>query len=55
MILKKMIDLSLTKKKLLQNNRSDSSINFMIFFFVFFFQVIVNVIEAIGFESSGFW
>lgn len=34
--------------------RSDSSINFMMFFFVFFIQIIVNVIETVGFKDSGF-
>jgi secretory carrier-associated membrane protein len=34
--------------------RTDSSINFMLFFFIFFFQIIVNVIESIGFKESGF-
>ncbi|CAF0712782.1 unnamed protein product [Brachionus calyciflorus] len=34
--------------------RTDSSMNFMIFFFIFFCQIIVNIIEAVGFVDSGF-
>lgn len=34
--------------------RSDSSVNFMLFFFVFFCQIAINIVEAIGFQDSGF-
>ncbi|XP_076042691.1 secretory carrier membrane protein isoform X3 [Oratosquilla oratoria] len=33
--------------------RSDSSFNFMVFFFVFFFQMVISIIDAIGFPSMG--
>ncbi|GBP44249.1 Secretory carrier-associated membrane protein 1 [Eumeta japonica] len=33
--------------------RSDSSFNFMVFFFLFLFQIIVTIVQAIGFGGGG--
>lgn len=33
--------------------RSDSSFNFMVFFFIFLFQIIITVVQAIGFSGGG--
>ncbi|KAL0821238.1 hypothetical protein ABMA28_005844 [Loxostege sticticalis] len=34
--------------------RSDSSFNFMVYFFIFLFQIVITVIQSIGFEDGGF-
>ncbi|XP_073960644.1 secretory carrier membrane protein [Choristoneura fumiferana] len=33
--------------------RSDSSFNFMVFFFIFLFQIIITVVQSIGFSGGG--
>nr|XP_037874322.1 secretory carrier-associated membrane protein 5 isoform X1 [Bombyx mori] len=33
--------------------RSDSSFNFMVFFFIFLFQIIITVVQSIGFSDGG--
>ncbi|XP_072937846.1 secretory carrier-associated membrane protein 1 [Epargyreus clarus] len=33
--------------------RSDSSFNFMVFFFIFLFQIIITVVQSIGFRGGG--
>lgn len=34
--------------------RTDSSFNFMVFFFIFFFQMLMLIIQTIGFKHSGY-
>lgn len=34
--------------------RSDSSFNFMVFFFIFLFQIIITIVQSIGFSGGGF-
>ncbi|XP_059061557.1 secretory carrier-associated membrane protein 1 [Achroia grisella] len=34
--------------------RSDSSFNFMVFFFIFLFQIIISIVQSIGFSEGGF-
>ncbi|KAG7300342.1 hypothetical protein JYU34_015934 [Plutella xylostella] len=33
--------------------RSDSSFNFMVFFFIFLFQILITVVQSIGFSGGG--
>ncbi|KAJ0175033.1 hypothetical protein K1T71_009174 [Dendrolimus kikuchii] len=33
--------------------RSDSSFNFMVFFFIFLFQIIITIVQSIGFSGGG--
>ncbi|XP_063383387.1 secretory carrier-associated membrane protein 5 [Cydia fagiglandana] len=34
--------------------RSDSSFNFMVYFFIFLFQIIIAVVQSVGFNGSGY-
>lgn len=35
--------------------RSDSSFNFMVFFFIFLFQIIITIVQSVGFSGGGSW